>query len=74
MASNIIDNNINSLQEQQFTEVVELILQHKNRVSVAVNNETLFTAWSVGKYVSDKLKNEEWGSKVVSQLSEYIRS
>lgn len=38
-----------------------------------MNNETLFTAWSVGKYVSDKLKNEEWGSKVVSQLSEYIR-
>ena len=63
-----------SLQEQQFTEVVELILQHKYRASVAVNNETLFTAWSVGKYVSDKLKNEEWGSKVVSQLSEYIRS
>ena len=25
------------------------------------------------EYVSDKLKNEEWGSKVVSQLSEYIR-
>ena len=74
MASNIIDNNINSLQEQQFTEVVELILQHKYRASVAVNNETLFTAWSVGKYVSDKLKNEEWGSKVVSQLSEYIRT
>lgn len=73
MASNIIDNNINSLQEQQFTEVVELILQHKYHASVAVNNETLFTAWSVGKYVSDKLKNEEWGSKVVSQLSEYIR-
>lgn len=74
MASNIIDNNINSLQEQQFSEVVKLILQHKYRASVAVNNETLFTAWSVGKYVSDKLKNEEWGSKVVSQLSEYIRS
>ena len=73
MASNIIDNNINSLQEQQFSEVVKLILQHKYRASVAVNNETLFTAWSVGKYVSDKLKNEEWGSKVVSQLSEYIR-
>ena len=70
----MIDNNIKSLQEKQFAEVVELILQHKCRASVAVNNETLFTAWSVGKYVSDKLKNEEWGSKVVSQLSEYIRA
>jgi hypothetical protein len=28
----------------------------------------------VGSYVSAKLKSEEWGSKVVSQLSEYIRS
>ena len=74
MTTNIIDNNISSLQEKQFAEVVELIIQHKCRASVAVNSETLFTAWSVGKYVSDKLKNEEWGSKVVSQLSEYIRA
>ena len=50
------------------------LTKDKYRASVAVNNETLFTAWSVGKYVSDKLKNEEWRSKVVSQLSEYIRS
>ena len=28
----------------------------------------------MGGYVSAKLKSEEWGSKVVSQLSEYIRS
>ena len=34
----------------------------------------LLTAWSVGSYVSGKLKSEEWGSKVVTQLSEYIRS
>ena len=34
----------------------------------------LFTAWQVGKYVSQKLKSEEWGSKVVKQLSEFIRS
>ena len=50
------------------------LTKDKYRASVAVKNETLFTAWSVGKYVSDKLKNEEWGSQVVSQLSEYIRS
>ena len=32
------------------------------------------TAWQVGGYVSHKLKSEEWGSKVVTQLSEFIRS
>ena len=60
--------------EQQFGEVVDIILQHKSRASRAVNEELLLTAWYVGGYVSAKLKSEEWGSKVVSQLSEYIRS
>ena len=60
--------------EQQFGEVIDIILQHKSRASRAVNNELLFTAWHVGRYVSAKLKSEEWGSKVVSQLSEYIRT
>ncbi len=60
--------------EQQFGEVVDIILQHKSRASKAVNEELLLTAWHVGGYVSAKLKSEEWGSKVVSQLSEYIRS
>ena len=60
--------------EQQFGEVIDIILQHKGRASRAVNNELLLTAWHVGGYVSAKLQSEEWGSKVVTQLSEYIRS
>ena len=60
--------------EQQFREIVDIILQHKSRASKAVNKELLLTAWHVGGYVSAKLKSEEWGSKVVTQLSEYIGS
>lgn len=60
--------------ERQFGEVVDIILSHRSRASQAVNNELLLTAWHVGGYVSAKLKSEEWGSKVVTQLSEYIRS
>ena len=67
-------NNIIISMEQQFGEVVDIILQHKSRASKAVNEELLLTAWHVGGYVSAKLKSEEWGSKVVAQLSEYIRS
>lgn len=66
--------NIIHSQEHQFGEVVDIILQHRSRASKAVNEEMLLTAWSVGAYVSRKLKSEEWGSKVVTQLSEYIRS
>ena len=68
------DNNIVISIEQQFGEIVNIILQHKSNASRAVNEELLLTAWHVVRYVSTKLKNEEWGSKVVSQLSEYIRS
>lgn len=60
--------------EQQFVEVIDIILLHQARASRTVNEELLLTAWHVGGYVSSKLKSEEWGSKVVTQLSEYIRS
>lgn len=68
------NNKIIVSMEQQFGEVIDIILQHKGRASRAVNNELLYTAWHVGSYVSAKLKSEEWGSRVVTQLSEYIRS
>ena len=67
-------NDVVISMEQQFGKVVDIILQHKSRASKAVNEELLLTAWHVGGYVSAKLKSEEWGSKVVAQLSEYIRS
>ena len=67
-------NDILKSTEQQFGEVVNIILQHKSRATKAVNEELLLTAWHVGGYVSAKLKSEEWGSKVVSLLSEYIRT
>lgn len=68
------NNDIAISIEQQFGEIINIILQHKTNASRAVNEELLLTAWHVGGYVSAKLKSEEWGSKVVSQLSEYIRS
>ena len=61
-------------QERQFAEVVDIIAQHRSHASRVVNEDTLLTAWQVGAYVSGKLKSAEWGSKVVTKLSEYIRS
>ena len=69
-----MDSNVILNQEQQFDEVINIILQHQGRASRAVNEEMLLMAWNVGGYVSNKLKTEEWGSKVVTQLSEYIRT
>ena len=67
-------HDIIDAREQQFNEVVGIIANHRSKASRAVNEQSLFCAWHVGGYVSKKLKSEEWGSKVVSQLSEFIRS
>lgn len=61
-------------QEQQFGEVVHIIQLHRSKASQVVNEQVLLAAWHIGGYVSRKLKNEEWGSKVVTQLAEFIRS
>ena len=60
--------------EQQFEEIRNVILLHRSRALRNVNEESLLTSWHVGQIVSHKLKNNEWGSKVVTQLSEYLRT
>ena len=65
-------NNIQIL-EQQFSELLSMINYHRSRASQAVNEQQLLMAWNVGAYVSAKLKTEQWGSKVVTQFSEYIK-
>jgi len=49
-----MDSNVILSQEQQFDEVINIILQHQGRASRAVNEEMLLMAWNVGGYVSNK--------------------
>lgn len=70
MAINKTDNDI----ERQFADLLYLIEQQRSAASQAVNEKQLLTAWSVGGYISHKLKTEEWGSKVVTQFAEYIKT
>ena len=65
---------ISAANNEQFDEVVGIILCHKSRALSSVNEEAIAAAWAVGGYVSAKLKSEQWGNKVVTQLAEYIRS
>lgn len=59
----MVKYNVSITQEAQFAEVIDIIQQHKSNASQVVNNEILLTAWYVGKYVSEKLKTEEWGEQ-----------
>ena len=69
----VIDNNITIL-TGQFEEVRDIIVSHQCKALQEINREDLQMRWEIGQYVSFRLKSQEWGSKVVTQLSEYLSS
>lgn len=73
MANDISIQPICTTEEQQFQEVLGIIQIHRQAAAKTVNEEALLIYWHVGEYVSAKLQSEEWGSAVVTRLSEYLR-
>jgi predicted nuclease of restriction endonuclease-like (RecB) superfamily len=67
------DSNIQSY-EKQFEDIRLIIDTHKRRAYRAANYEQIATYWEVGAYVSGKLKTTQWGSKVVSNLADYLKT
>ncbi|MCL2028456.1 MAG: PDDEXK nuclease domain-containing protein [Bacteroidales bacterium] len=65
--------NNTPVRHQQFEEIHSLIEFRKSRAYQAINYESIFTNWEVGKYVSAKIKSSEWGSKVVDSLAQYLK-
>lgn len=67
-------NNDIEKRELQFEEIRGIITLHRAKALQGVNEESLMMSWRVGQVVSHRLKSNEWGSKVVTQLSEYLRT
>lgn len=59
--------------EVQFSEIKNLITQARNRAYQAVNNESILLNWSIGEYVSAKLKSASWGDGIVAQLADFLK-
>ncbi len=65
---------LNKSISQEFQQVHGIISLHRSRALQTVNRENLLTAWEIGAYVSYRIRNSAWGSKTVTQLSEYLCS
>ncbi len=59
---------------QDFASVLQIIEQNRAQAVQVINHASVLTAWQVGAFVSDRIKNAAWGSKVVQQLAEYIHT
>ena len=60
MQPTILQDNADNL-EQQFSQLLNVIEQNRMSASAAVNQKQLQTAWTVGGYVSKKIKTQQWG-------------
>jgi len=69
-----VQNEIQTYNPGDFAQVMQIIEQHRSQAVQAVNHASLLTAWEVGAFVSDRIKNAQWGAKVVQQLAEYIHT
>lgn len=70
MTNNLHNTNLNA----DFANVLGIIQDYRSKAVQTINHASVMTAWHVGAYVSDKIKNAQWGSKVVQQLAEYIHT
>lgn len=58
----------------QFTEIVSFISETRNKVYRVANTALIDLYWRIGKYISDRVDNADWGEGVVGQLSRFIQS
>ncbi len=56
-----------------FEEIIKLIEQSKRNALKAVNIELIDLYWNIGSYISNKIKNSEWGESIVMELANYIQ-
>ena len=55
-----------------FNSILSLIKKSKERIISTVNTEIIDLYWQIGKEVSEKTKDGNWGKSVVEELSKYI--
>jgi predicted nuclease of restriction endonuclease-like (RecB) superfamily len=67
-------NNQPMTLSRDFASVLQIIEQNRLQAVQMINHASVLTAWQVGAFVSDRIKNAAWGSKVVQQLAEYIHT
>ncbi|MFH1320562.1 MAG: DUF1016 N-terminal domain-containing protein [Bacteroidota bacterium] len=56
-----------------FNKIVQLINDARRRAFIRVNEELINLYWNVGKIISLKVENANWGAGVVDELANYIK-
>lgn len=59
---------------QDIIKIINVIETYRKRAFQKVNEELITMYYEIGKYLSRKVKEEKWGSKVIENISKSIKS
>lgn len=57
---------------KDFINVVNLIQEARDNAIRKVNEELILLYWNVGKYISEQLESQKWGSSYVDEMASFI--
>ena len=57
---------------KDFINVVNLIQEARENAIRKVNEELILLYWNVGKYISEQLENQKWGTSYIDELASFI--
>ena len=60
-------------EELNFNEISQMIEIRKSNAYRKVNEELIGLYWDFGKYISEKIKLEKWGSKTIEKLANFMK-
>lgn len=55
-----------------FINVINLIHSSRENALRKVNEELILLYWNVGKYISEQMENQNWGSSYIDELAKFI--
>ena len=61
-------------ENKDFIELINLIDTHRQNAYRKINEELVTMYYEIGSYLSNKVKNEKWGSKTIEILAKYIQN
>lgn len=60
--------------EINFNEIIQMIETRRNNAYRKVNEELISLYWDFGKYISEKIKTQNWGNKIIDKLVKFINT
>lgn len=60
--------------DTQFNHILSLIATARNKAIHAANTEQILLYWEIGRFISEKLDDSEWGDGTVLQLAQFLQS